>query len=109
MNALGSISSITTLSDFLMNNKNQTDSVPDFHASFHHRPIICRSCAGCREMQPCPQGKAERRFIASSWQHCTLAGSLAAFAKLQEVINSIKIKFWTLSNISDANRFQKLP
>ena len=40
-----------------MNNKNQTERVPEFHASFRHRPIICCSFAGCREMQPCPQGK----------------------------------------------------
>ena len=69
MNALGSTSSITALSDVLMNNQNQMERIPEFLASFHQRPIICRSFVGCREMQPCAQGKAERRFTASSWQH----------------------------------------
>ena len=39
----------------------------------------------------------------------TLAGSLAAFAKLQVNIKNIKMKSWTLSNISDEYFFRELP
>ena len=70
MNALGSTSSITTLSAVLTNSQNQMERIPEFLVSFHQCPIICHSFVGCREMQPCAQGKAERTFTASSLQHC---------------------------------------
>ena len=92
-----------------MNNQNQMERISEFLASFHQRPIICRSSVGCREMQPCAQGKAEGRFTASSWQHwMNTCRFTCGFWKVTGNYKEHQNKIWTLSNISDGYLFQKI-